>query len=288
MVDQPTLVNAMGNTQIYPDEVVAFNEALIQAGCTNVNRAAMFAAQIGHESAGLRYYEEIASGAAYEGRGDLGNTQPGDGVRFKGRGPIQVTGRRNYTVLSQWAASKGYVDRPDFFVTDPGRLSEIRYGFLGAVWYWTTQRPLNDLSDRRDLEGATRAINGGLNGIDDRRTRYQRCLAIGDALLPEGDEMAGEAQEVQTQLRGPDNKGWAMLGKSAVDPTRDNTVVEALAEVRNALLALRPSLVKDSTARFDPGTLLQLIDAATFETKREVAAIRADMAEIKALLKGGK
>ena len=55
-----------------------------------------FLAQLAHESGQLRYMEEIASGSAYEGRRDLGNTQPGDGVRFKGRGPIQLTGRSNY------------------------------------------------------------------------------------------------------------------------------------------------------------------------------------------------
>ena len=186
--------------------------------------AAMWCAQIGHESAGLKYYEEIASGEAYEGRKDLGNVHPGDGRRYKGRGPIQVTGRHNYTNLSRWAYDNGYVPTVDYFVAAPEQLGTISYGFLGAVWYWTTQRPLNELSDRRDLIGATKAINGGLHGFADRETRYHRCLALGGAVLPddEGGFMAGEAKDVQQQLRGPDLNGWEQLGgKTLVDGTAD-------------------------------------------------------------------
>ena len=57
--------------------------------------------QLAHESVSLRYFEEIASGSAYEGRRDLGNIHPGDGVRYKGRGPIQLTGRSNYRVAGE-------------------------------------------------------------------------------------------------------------------------------------------------------------------------------------------
>jgi len=77
------------------------NTAMAEAQINTPQRKAMFLAQLAHESAQLRYFEEIASGAAYEGRKDLGNTQPGDGKRYKGRGPIQLTGRNNYRKAGQ-------------------------------------------------------------------------------------------------------------------------------------------------------------------------------------------
>jgi putative chitinase len=77
------------------------NRALGEGQINTCKRKSAFLAQIAHESAQLRYFEEIASGAAYEGRRDLGNTQPGDGRRFKGRGPIQLTGRANYQRAGQ-------------------------------------------------------------------------------------------------------------------------------------------------------------------------------------------
>ena len=109
------------------------------ADITNVNRAAMFAAQLRVESLGLLYMEEIASGAAYEGRRDLGNIYPGDGVRFKGRGPIQLTGRNNYRAFTKWANANGHSDID--FEANPEKLSEPKWGFLAASYYWVVARP---------------------------------------------------------------------------------------------------------------------------------------------------
>src|SRR5262245_45495026 len=83
------------------------NKALRQASCTTVKRAAMFCAQVGEESISLTAPTELGTGAEYEGRVDLGNTQLGDGVRFKGRSFIQVTGRSHYREFSRWAHDKG-------------------------------------------------------------------------------------------------------------------------------------------------------------------------------------
>jgi len=198
------LSEAMGGTvslDRYRQLLPAFTNAMIQAGCTTVERAAMFISQLGHESVGLKYMTELWGPTPDQQNYDrMMDNGPGEGYKFRGRGPIQVTGRRNYTVLSKWAHEKGYVPSTTFFLDNPDALASDQYGFLGAVWYWTTQRPLNDLADKRDIAAATRAINGGSNGLADRQLRYQRCLNLGAALLPSttsgGDFTVAEADRV--------------------------------------------------------------------------------------------
>jgi predicted chitinase len=137
---------------------------------TSEMRSAMWLAQVGHESVSLVYFEEIASGAAYEGRRDLGNTQPGDGVRFKGRGPIQLTGRSNY------ANAGNALHLP--LVSNPPMAADPRYAFRISAWWWGNHG-LNSYADRGDVLGATRVINGGTNGLDNRRSRYNHIRTLG-------------------------------------------------------------------------------------------------------------
>ena len=107
----------------------------------------MFCAQVGEESISLTAPTELASGSEYEGRADLGNTHPGDGVRFKGRSFIQITGRFNYRELSRWAHSKGLVPSATYFIDHPGQLATDKYVWLGPIFYWTVARPMNDFAD---------------------------------------------------------------------------------------------------------------------------------------------
>ncbi|MCH5645175.1 hypothetical protein [Gordonia sp. ABSL49_1] len=187
----------------YEQLLPAYLKAMQWANITTPDRAAMFAAQLGHESVGLKYQNEIADGSAYEWRSDLGNTQAGDGRRFKGHGWIQVTGRANHTAVSQWAYHQGIVPTPRFFVDNPVALGDDTYCWVGPAWYWTVARPqLNAMCDARDLVGVTRAINGGTNGLDDRRNRYNRCLQMGAALLPEEFLMALNDVEQKTVWSG--------------------------------------------------------------------------------------
>ena len=132
-------------------------------------RMAHFLAQLAHESGDLRYTEEIASGAAYEGRADLGNTKPGDGKRFKGRGLIQLTGRKNYTAYG--------ADCDQDFTTDAGAAliaTDVELATDVAGWFWN-RTGLNELADIDDVNAVTKRINGGYNGLDDRKARLVRA-----------------------------------------------------------------------------------------------------------------
>lgn len=166
--------------------MAALNQALIRARCTTPARVQMFLAQLGAESGSFRYTEELASGAEYNWRSDLGNTHAGDGERYKGRTYIQITGRHNYTALSAWAHSKGYVPTATYFVDNPSRLADVQYIFLGPVWYWTVARNMNSYADRNDIVGATRAVNGGLNNLAGRTKRWNYAKTYGSRLLPTG------------------------------------------------------------------------------------------------------
>lgn len=190
------LGDAMGNVpgvdydELAPHYVAAMQDAEIN----NENRSDMFAAQLGHESVGLKYMKEIGDAAyfaQYNNRADLGNG-PTDGPRYPGRGPIQITGRSNYRRLSEWAFGKGYVPTPTYFEDSPEELEQYNYAFLGAVWYWTVARPdINALSDAGDVYTVTLRINGGTNGLADRQNRYNHCKTLDLTQLLEEDILSG-------------------------------------------------------------------------------------------------
>ena len=134
------------------------NEALDKYGIDTPLRTCHFLAQIIHESGSFAYTKEIDSGEAYEGRGDLGNTQPGDGPLYKGRGFIQLTGRANYQKYSDYLGVD-VVSDPELVATD--------YPADVAGWFWSTHF-LNALADQDGLTPITKVINGGLNGYPER------------------------------------------------------------------------------------------------------------------------
>jgi len=143
------------------------NTTLKEFDINSPRRQAAFLAQLAHESGQLRHMEEIASGEAYEGRKDLGNTQPGDGKRYKGRGPIQLTGRANYRKAGQ-ALGLDLEGKPE-------QASQPEVGFRVAGWFWKSHG-LNELADKGDFRAITRRINGGLNGLESRQKYYDNAL----------------------------------------------------------------------------------------------------------------
>lgn len=146
--------------------LVFINRYAPEFGITTSLRMAHYLAQVAHESAELKYTKELASGAEYEGRKDLGNTSRGDGVRYKGRGLIQLTGKANY---------KAYKEYCGFDVVAKPELLEQPLGATrSSMWYWQTHG-LNALADKADIKAVTKRINGGYNGLADREKYLMRA-----------------------------------------------------------------------------------------------------------------
>jgi putative chitinase len=152
-----------------------------------------FLAQVAHESDSFNAMEEYASGKAYEGRKDLGNVKAGDGIKFKGRGPIMVTGRVNYHLMGVKAGS------PMKFINDPSLLATPEWGIWSAAIFWT-EKGLLTISNMDDtvkipykrrtgekeweiinispVEYISRKVNGGTNGLSDRIKFYERAKQV--------------------------------------------------------------------------------------------------------------
>jgi putative chitinase len=152
--------------------VQPINDTCERFGITTPLRQAVFLAQLAVESGSLRYVREIADGSAYEGRTDLGNTQPGDGRRFPGRGLGQITGRRNYTVC-------GIALGLDL-VAQPELLEMPEHAASSAGWFWQV-RGLSAIADKGRFGTACKIWNGGYIGLDERIEHYiyaRRALGV--------------------------------------------------------------------------------------------------------------
>ena len=167
------------------------NETMNKFNILTPARQLSFLAQVSHESGGLFYTEELASGAAYEGRAVLGNTHPGDGIKFKGRGLIQITGRANYQLLSA-ALHEDFIAQPTLLGgknVQQCSPTQLRYAALSAGWFWQRAN-LNLLADKINLHHSidtgdnldyfkkiTLHVNGGYNGLADRLHRFTQGAA---------------------------------------------------------------------------------------------------------------
>jgi putative chitinase len=140
-----------------------------QTGLDKPHRFVQYGGQLMLESGEFRWDKEIwgptVAQKGYEGRKGLGNTRPGDGKKFAGRGPIQITGRANYHQFTRWARvldpkCPDFEANPELVNTDP-------WEGLGPIWFWRT-RSLNTLADQGDTRAITKKINGGYNHADER------------------------------------------------------------------------------------------------------------------------
>ncbi|WP_336288636.1 glycoside hydrolase family 19 protein [Bartonella sp. CB60] len=175
----PKLIHHARQDYIITEMAQALPKAFSYADITTPLRAAHFLSQCAHESDGFFTLCEYASGRAYEGRKDLGNIKQGDGVRFKGRGLIQLTGRNNYRRFTEfWRL----VDAQalDCEVC-PESVEKFPAALWSAIWFWHI-RHLNRLADQDDIVGITKVINGGKNHLAQRVTylnRAKKLLGLG-------------------------------------------------------------------------------------------------------------
>jgi putative chitinase len=155
---------------IEDSEVDEMNSGLTLFQIDTTLRIRHFLAQISHESGGGRWKEELASGADYEGRSDLGNTQPGDGKKYKGAGYIQMTGRANYQAFANYIKDPKVMDGVTYVAN--------KYPMTSAGFWWHNNS-MNALCDKNpSVEQVTLRVNGGYNGLDDRKRYYNRCCEV--------------------------------------------------------------------------------------------------------------
>ena len=195
MIDPPLIHRIMPRAghraEVYAPLLEAAREKWVGPDPAHV---AMWLAQLAHESGELKYTLELADGTDYEGRGNLGNTQPGDGPRFRGRGLIQLTGRDNYKRAGE-AMGLPLLENPEL-LQQPDHAASV----AGWFWFWSgcATRMLSD----DPLLSVTRRINGGLKGLENRRTYWERAQR---ALLGRAEQAAPitEAVPVYTKTEEP-------------------------------------------------------------------------------------
>ena len=182
-------------------------QAMVEFEINTTARAAAFLAQLAHESGQFRFMSEIwgptPNQKRYEPPGqlanDLGNTMPGDGKRYKGRGPIQITGRANYKRYGEMLGVN-LIDNPDRAAD-----KDVAFRTAGAFWKMNS---LNQLSDKQGYMTITTRVNGGFNGLDDRVKHYERALNVfGIARMRDVQTDPGDDSGIPRFPRGLDKEG---------------------------------------------------------------------------------
>lgn len=163
-----------GNTEIIKALAADLPHAMLEYDINTKLRVAHFLAQAAHESDYFKTLQGYADGSAFEGRKDLGNVKPGDGKLFKERGIFQLAGRYNYTKFGK--------DLGVDLEGNPELAATPYWSTMIAAKYWE-QRKINALADANDIEGVTKKINGGLNGLTSRKNLFAKVWAIIDQIV---------------------------------------------------------------------------------------------------------
>lgn len=228
-------------------------ELIDVADLSTPRRIAHFLAQIAHESDGFHTTVEYASGAAYEGRKDLGNTRPGDGVRFKGRGLIQVTGRANYATYGD-AIGQDIVNFPD-------QAAKFPAAALTAAHYWK-KRSLNADADADDIVHATKKINGGRNGLA-QRAAYLKAAKRALASTALGEPM--KVVDPETQITAAELRAAGSRTIAGADAAKQG-LAGSLASIGGATAAL--SQVQDVASQAQEAVAAVQSGVSALETLR--------------------
>lgn len=175
---------------IHADQLADLNACLERFEIDTPARLTQFMAQIAHESGGLRWLEELADGQAYEGRRDLGNTQPGDGPRFKGAGAIQLTGRANYEAFSRFIGDPRVMEGCSYVART--------YPFSSAGFWWHNNRINEEVDAGASCRRISQLVNGRdpANGLDEREAYYAQACAVLEAQAQPATEAATHCLQV--------------------------------------------------------------------------------------------
>jgi putative chitinase len=119
------------------------------------------------EAARCERKPELIANKVYAGR--MGNTEDGEGYKFRGRGLKQLTGKENYNNCGS-AIGEDLIEHPDLLLT-------MKYAALSAGWFWN-KKNLNALADLNDIEQMTKRINGGLIGLAERKAKIAKALLV--------------------------------------------------------------------------------------------------------------
>ncbi len=125
---------------------------------------------------------------------ELGNTQPGDGWRYRGNGLMQTTGRGAHRALGE------KVKVGTLFETRPEMVTDPKYALLPALAEWRSGR-CNEMADRNDIRAITRKINGGYNGFEDRQRWFSKIYKLlGGGEAWQESKASAATRELQRQL----------------------------------------------------------------------------------------